>query len=98
MRQPQIDGVLFLKRGEIDSLDDIEDAYRIVRAHFFEFKILDPNVLKKLIGISSKSRVYYSPKSHVNEDLEIRMAREEDHDDLAEIFNKQSEVLTSQFG
>lgn len=26
------------------------------------------------------------------------MAREEDHDDLAEIFNKQSEVLTSQFG
>ena len=26
------------------------------------------------------------------------MAKEEDHDDLAEIFNKQSEVLTSQFG
>ena len=26
------------------------------------------------------------------------MAREEDHDDLAEVFNKQSEVLTSQFG
>lgn len=26
------------------------------------------------------------------------MAREEDHDDLAEIFNKQSDVLTSQFG
>ena len=30
--------------------------------------------------------------------MEIRMAREEDHDDLAEIFNKQSDVLTSQFG
>lgn len=26
------------------------------------------------------------------------MAREEDHDDLAEIFNSQSEVLTAQFG
>ncbi len=26
------------------------------------------------------------------------MAKEEDHDDLAAIFNKQSEVLTSQFG
>lgn len=26
------------------------------------------------------------------------MAKEEDHDDLAEIFNKQSSVLTSQFG
>ena len=30
--------------------------------------------------------------------MEIRMAREEDHDDLAYIFNKQSDVLTSQFG
>ena len=30
--------------------------------------------------------------------MEIRMAREQDHDDLAEIFNRQSEVLTSQFG
>lgn len=30
--------------------------------------------------------------------MEIRMAKEEDHDDLADIFNKQSEVLTSQFG
>lgn len=26
------------------------------------------------------------------------MVREQDHDDLAEIFNRQSEVLTSQFG
>lgn len=28
----------------------------------------------------------------------IRMAREEDHDDLAEIFNHQSEVQTDKFG
>lgn len=50
------------------------------------------------MGISTKSRMYFTPKSHVVEDMEIRMAREEDHDDLAEIFNKQSDVLTSQFG
>lgn len=30
--------------------------------------------------------------------VEIRIARQEDHDDLAAIFNAQSEVLTSQFG
>jgi hypothetical protein len=30
--------------------------------------------------------------------MEIRMAREQDHDDLAEVFNRQSEVLTAQFG
>jgi hypothetical protein len=96
--QPQLDGVLFLKRGEIEDLDNIEDAYRVVRSHFLEFKVQNREVLKRLIGVSYTSRVFYSPKSHVNEEMEIRMAREEDHDDLAEIFNKQSEVLTSQFG
>ena len=30
--------------------------------------------------------------------MEIRMAKEEDHDDLAEIFNRQSEVHTKEFG
>ena len=30
--------------------------------------------------------------------LEIHMAREQDHNDLAEIFNRQPKVLTSQFG
>lgn len=30
--------------------------------------------------------------------LEIRMAREEDHDDLAAIFNRQSDVHTEEFG
>lgn len=30
--------------------------------------------------------------------MEIRLAREEDQDDLAEVFNLQSELLTAQFG
>lgn len=79
-------------------MDNMEDAYKMVRNHFLEFKVQNREILKKLIGVSYMSRVFYSPKSHVNEEMEIRMAREEDHDDLAEIFNKQSEVLTSQFG
>lgn len=98
MLQPQLEGVLYLKRGEVESLEEIEDAYRLIKSHFLEFKLKDVNILRNLIGISTNSKVFYSPKSHVNERLEIRMAREEDHDDLAEIFNKQSEVLTSQFG
>jgi hypothetical protein len=55
-------------------------------------------VLRGLVGVSVRSKLFYTPKSHVVEHMEIRMAREEDHDDLAEIFNKQSDVLTSQFG
>jgi hypothetical protein len=30
--------------------------------------------------------------------LDIRMAREEDHDDLAAVFNRQSDVHTEEFG
>lgn len=32
--QPQLEGVLYLKRGEVETLEDIEDAYRLLRNHF----------------------------------------------------------------
>lgn len=70
----------------------------MVHSHFLELALADREILKGLIGINARSKLFYTPKSHVVEDMEIRMAREEDHDDLAEIFNKQSDVLTSQFG
>ncbi len=90
--------MLFLLRGEIEDIYDIEWASNILNSHFLEFKEKDRQILKGLIGVNHQSKLYYSPKSHVVEPMEIRMAREEDHDDLAHIFNKQSEVLTSQFG
>jgi hypothetical protein len=65
---------------------------------FMRLKPKNTDVLNRTIGINHKSEVFYSSKLQVTEKLEIRMAREEDHDDLAEIFNKQSGVLTSQFG
>lgn len=49
-------------------------------------------------GIHPSSNLYYSPRQKCFEYVEIRIAKQEDHDDLAEIFNKQSEVLTTQFG
>lgn len=55
-------------------------------------------VLRKVQGIHISSELHYSPKSACLEPMEIRMAREQDHDDLAEVFNRQSEVLTAQFG
>ncbi len=96
--QPQLDGLLFLKRGEVEAIEEMEGHYRTLHAHFLELKASNREILKGLVGISAKSKLFYTPKSHVVEDMEIRMAREEDHDDLAEIFNKQSDVLTSQFG
>lgn len=37
-------------------------------------------------------------RENVCDQIQIRMAKEEDHDELANIFNSQSEVLTQQFG
>lgn len=80
--QPQLEGVLFLKRGESED-SELDYVDNILNNHFFNFKLQNSDILRNLIGINSRSRVYYSPKTHVNESMEIRMAREEDHDDLA---------------
>ena len=32
--QPQLDGLLFLKRGQVESLEDMEGMYRILHSHF----------------------------------------------------------------
>jgi len=55
-------------------------------------------ILKKVQGIHWDSKLFLSLRNATCDPLEVRMAREEDHDDLAEIFNSQSEVLTAQFG
>lgn len=73
--QPQLDGLLFLKRGEVESIEEMEGPYRTIHAHFMEFKASNRDVLKELVGVSYKSKLYYTPKSHVVEDMEIRMAR-----------------------
>jgi hypothetical protein len=54
--------------------------------------------LKSVQGVNINCEVYYSSSNTCTPTLHIRMAREEDHDDLAEIFNKQSDVHTKEFG
>ncbi len=55
----------------------------MVRGHFLELKSINKEILKGLIGVSYKSQLFYSPKYHSIEEMEVRMAKEEDHDDLA---------------
>jgi hypothetical protein len=38
---PQLDGVLFLKRGEVGALEELESAYRMLHAHFLELSAAD---------------------------------------------------------
>lgn len=49
-------------------------------------------------GISPQSRVYFSSRLLIIPYLEIRRAQQEDHDDLADVFNTQSETITEAYG
>lgn len=65
---------------------------------FQEIPRKDQEVLKRVQGIHWDSKLYISYRNTTCDILEVRLAREEDHDDLAEVFNSQSEVITAQFG
>lgn len=52
----------------------------------------------KLRAYSKDSRIFFSGRSLLVETLEIRGAIQQDHDDLAAIFNEQSEVPTDTYG
>ena len=49
-------------------------------------------------GIHFSSRVFFSSRVLVLPFIEVRDARQEDHDDLADVFNSQSETVTEAYG
>lgn len=49
-------------------------------------------------GLHKDSNVYYSSRIHVLPFIEVRPAKQEDHDDLADVFNSQSETVTEAYG
>jgi hypothetical protein len=55
-------------------------------------------ILGTVKGVHPESRLYYSPRTNVLPFVEIRIAKQEDHDDLAEVFNRQSEMQTDVHG
>jgi hypothetical protein len=42
--------------------------------------------------------VYFSSRVNVIPYIEVRAANQEDHDDLADVFNSQSETVTEAYG
>jgi len=54
--------------------------------------------LSGIRGVHIESRLYFSPRTNVLPYVEIRIAKQEDHDDLAEVFNRQSEMHTDVHG
>jgi len=49
-------------------------------------------------GIHKDSEIFFSSRVHIVPFIEIRKAKQEDHDDLADVFNSQSETVTEAYG
>lgn len=94
---PDIIGILFLARGDADE-EDIGYCFDPLSMLFEEVALKDEDVLRNVRGISPASRVFFSSRVLMLPFIEIRKAKQEDHDDLADVFNNQSETVTEAYG
>jgi|Laugresu1bdmlbdd_1035124.scaffolds.fasta_scaffold18735_3 hypothetical protein len=83
--------------GDADE-DDINYCFDPVRDYFEELPCEKREVLKEVRGIHPNSKIYFSSRVLVLPYVEIRDAKQEDHDDLADVFNSQSETVTEAYG
>ena len=56
------------------------------------------DVLANIKGVHPNTKLFFSPRTLVLPYVEIRTAKQEDNDDLAEVFDKQSEMHTGVHG
>jgi len=94
---PDLIGILFLVRGDADE-DDIKHCFDPLGSFFQEVDCKDRTILQDVRGIHKDSRIYFSSRVLVLPFIEIRLAKQEDHDDLADVFNSQSETVTEAYG
>jgi hypothetical protein len=88
-----------MKRAEaIEKKVVLTELELVLDEFFFPIDHREGYRVKGVRGVSENCEIYYSPASTCTPLLHIRMAREEDHDDLASIFNRQSDVHTKEFG
>ena len=73
-------------------------CFEPVREFFEEVECLQREVLKDVRGIHFNSKIFFSSRVLVLPFIEVRTAQQEDHDDLADVFNSQSETVTEAYG
>jgi hypothetical protein len=108
----EIIGILFLMRmnyityliydlndtgGDADE-DDCNYCFDPIKDYFEEIQCKHREVLKDVRGVHFNSKVFFSSRVLVLPFIEVRIARQEDHDDLADVFNSQSETVTEAYG
>lgn len=95
---PTTKSVLLLVRGEA-RLEDAElVGFNAVKSKFKEMELYRREILSQVRGLHFDSQFWSSERGEVIPHLEVRPARQEDHDNLATVFNSQSEVVTSTYG
>lgn len=94
---PDVLGVLFLMKGDAEE-DDIVHCFNPLSEYFEEINCRNRETLKQVRGVHYNSKVFFSSRLLVLPFVEIRVAQQEDHDDLAAVFNSQSETITEIYG
>mmetsp|Transcript_29463 Transcript_29463/g.28617 ORF Transcript_29463/g.28617 Transcript_29463/m.28617 type:complete len:96 (+) Transcript_29463:478-765(+) len=84
-------------RGDADE-EDLKYCVEPLGEFFEELPCKHREVLREVRGIHFNSKVVFSSRVLVLPFIEIRQAKEEDHDDLADVFNSQSETVTEAYG
>jgi hypothetical protein len=94
---PEVLGVLFLMKGDAEE-DDVTHCFEPLSEYYEEINCRNREVLKQVRGVHYNSKVFFSSRLLVLPFVEIRVAKQEDHDDLAAVFNSQSETITEIYG
>ena len=95
---PTVKGTMLLARGNVEEGDYELTGFNLVFKKFEEMDLYHRETLSQVQGVHFDSKFYYSDKTMAIPYMEVRIAREEDHDDLASVFNSQSDVMTETYG
>ena len=91
---PEQAGFLYLLPGDANPEDE-KTLYQPIKDMFIEIerrKIMKPNTFHP------GTKLMFSPRAITLENLKIRMSKQEDHDDLTQVFYAQSEITSNTFG
>ena len=83
--------------GDADE-DDFAHCLAPLKNYFQQLQIKDREHMAQVRGIHKDSEVFFSSRVNIVPFIEVRAAQQEDHDDLADVFNSQSETVTEAYG
>lgn len=79
-------GIHFLRRGDADE-EDFYYCFDQISIFFEELEKHDEKALQNIRGLDHNSKFFFSSRVLILPFIEVRPAQQEDHDDLADVFN-----------